>query len=132
MKPSKYIEKVLETESCDYTKIAERLSSIAMIRLLHATLGMVTEVGEIADQVKKHVFYGKPLDKVNIIEELGDTSWYMSMAINVLQRWRINTSWEKVWQANVDKLELRYSGKFSEHRATDRDLGAERDVLEGK
>ncbi len=42
-------------------------------------MGTVTEVGELADQVKRHVFYGLDLDKENLIEELGDIEWYLSI-----------------------------------------------------
>jgi len=43
------------------------------------------------------------------------------------------TSWEQIWEKNIAKLKLRYKGKgkFTETAAKDRDLGAERKVLEG-
>ena len=45
----------------------------------HALLGMVTEAGELADAIKKHVIYGKPLDKVNVMEEIADLMWYLNV-----------------------------------------------------
>jgi NTP pyrophosphatase (non-canonical NTP hydrolase) len=45
----------------------------------HALLGLVTEVGELADCVKKHAIYGKDLDKVNMMEEVSDLLWYLNL-----------------------------------------------------
>lgn len=45
----------------------------------HAKLGIITEVGEIADAYKKHLIYGKPLDVTNIMEEIGDLAWYVAL-----------------------------------------------------
>ena len=49
-----------------------------------ASLALRTESGEIADNVKKHLFYGKNLDKENIVEELGDILWYVSTCCNAI------------------------------------------------
>jgi hypothetical protein len=43
----------------------------------HMAIGVTGELGEIADAVKKHVIYGKPLDLVNLAEEGGDCWWYI-------------------------------------------------------
>lgn len=45
-------------------------------QLIHAQLGMLTEVGELVDAFKREMAYGKPLDAVNIVEEIGDVFWY--------------------------------------------------------
>lgn len=45
----------------------------------HAKLGMVTEVGELADMVKRHVIYDKAIDHINGLEEIGDFCWYLSL-----------------------------------------------------
>ena len=45
----------------------------------HAQLGLLTEIGELADMVKRHVIYGKDLDVVNGKEELGDYCWYLGL-----------------------------------------------------
>ena len=44
----------------------------------HMGLGIVGEVGEIIDALKKHHIYGKPLDRANLVEELGDVCWYVA------------------------------------------------------
>lgn len=46
----------------------------------HAVIGYFTECGEFVDQYKKHMFYGRELDKTNLIEELGDMCWYLALA----------------------------------------------------
>jgi NTP pyrophosphatase (non-canonical NTP hydrolase) len=48
---------------------------------LHATTGGLTEIGgEFCDALKAHLFYGKPLDYVNLGEEIGDSWWYLAIA----------------------------------------------------
>ena len=44
----------------------------------HMALGVVGEMGEIVDQLKKAYIYSKPLDQVNIVEEVGDVAWYVA------------------------------------------------------
>ena len=45
----------------------------------HSGYGLVTEVGELVDAYKRQRFYKKPLDKVNLLEEVGDTLWYLAI-----------------------------------------------------
>lgn len=97
------------------------------IRLLHAAMGCVTEAGEFMDQMKRVTMYGKPIDKVNIIEELGDILWYVNLAINVL-----GITKEDVLEANLRKLQTRYPDKFTTEQALNRDADAERKALESK
>lgn len=98
-------------------------------RLLHAAFGIVTEAGELADAFKKDLFYAgaKPIDYVNIQEELGDLFWYMALACDAL-----GISFEDVWKQNIAKLRKRYPVKFEPEQAANRDLAGERAVLEGK
>lgn len=49
----------------------------------HMGLGIVGEMGEIVDQLKKAYIYGKPLDQVNIIEEVGDVAYYVAGIVNL-------------------------------------------------
>lgn len=46
--------------------------------LEHMTLGIISEFGELADAYKKHLAYGKPLDMVNVAEEIADIVWYIA------------------------------------------------------
>lgn len=45
----------------------------------HAAMGIVGEIGELVDAIKKHTIYGKPLDTVNIMEEIGDCLFYLRL-----------------------------------------------------
>lgn len=43
----------------------------------HMNLGVITEVGEALDIFKKFMAYKKPMDLVNLGEELADIAWYI-------------------------------------------------------
>jgi NTP pyrophosphatase (non-canonical NTP hydrolase) len=93
---------------------------------LHLLLGMVTEIGELADNFKKSIAYGKDIDWVNVKEELGDYLWYF---VNFCTLNNINI--EGLLDINIKKLEARYPEKFfTKERANTRDLERERKVLE--
>lgn len=47
--------------------------------MLHAALGICSEAGELADPIKAHVMYNKLLDRENVIEEMGDLEFFLSM-----------------------------------------------------
>ena len=127
MKPNEYQKLAEVTESKDFVAIAERIGTVENIRLLHALLGLSSEVGEFADALKKHIFYGKPLDKINLSEESGDLMWYLALAANVPGMLSLDESMHR----NIAKLKARYGDKFSEYAASNRDLESERKILEG-
>lgn len=93
---------------------------------MHMILGMVTEVGELADVFKKNMAYGKEIDWTNVYEELGDLMWYV---INFCTVNAIDL--ETVLHINIRKLETRYPEKFSGEAAINRDVQKERATLEG-
>lgn len=126
MNSREFIANALKTESNDFTEIAKRLSDPSRIRLLHAALGMQTEVAEFADALKKHLFYGKPLDMTNLTEEIGDTFWYLAIACDEL-----GMDFEVIWELIIAKLKSRYGDKFNEDGAVNRNLDVERSILEG-
>jgi NTP pyrophosphatase (non-canonical NTP hydrolase) len=43
----------------------------------HMNLGVITEIGEALDIFKKNLAYNKPMDLVNLGEELADMAWYI-------------------------------------------------------
>jgi NTP pyrophosphatase (non-canonical NTP hydrolase) len=92
---------------------------------LHMTMGMVTEVGELIDVFKKDLAYDKPFDWVNVKEEVGDLMWYVANFCRIN-----NLDLEEILQINIDKLTTRYPEKFDVHKANNRDLDAERKILE--
>lgn len=126
-KQQEYRHAVLATESKDFKAIAERLDNYHLIRLLHGGIGMATEAAELLDALKKHIFYGVDLDKTNIKEEIGDSDWYRELLLHVF-------GWtdEDIKDVNIQKLKRRYPEGFSAVSAINRDLEAEREILEGK
>ena len=54
--------------------------------LQHAAMGMITETGELVDNYKRRVVYGKKLDIINLTEEIGDCMWYAALAYDVLHQ----------------------------------------------
>ena len=127
MNPKDYIQQCLVTEARDMSPVLERLQNIGTVRLLHAMIGLCTETGEFQDSLKKHIFYGKEIDKVNLKEELGDLCWYISIALDEL-----GLTYEEIMQTNIDKLRARYGEKFTENAAINRDLDNEVKVLSGE
>ncbi len=117
-----YIEDALRTESALMAVSGERNDTN---RLLHAAMGLTTEAGEFLDALKKHLFYGKPLDLVNLREEIGDIMWYLAIACDAL-----GTDFETEQERNIAKLRKRYPEKFDAEQAIERDLDAERAILE--
>ena len=108
-----------KTKAIDYEAIAERFgvtifdpsAFTLLIDLLHGVLGKVTELGELADPLKKHIFYGKPLDFENMREEMGDGLWYDAACIAPA----LQTSMSTEMTENIRKLAKRYPDQlFSE------------------
>ena len=122
-----YVENVLRTESIDFDAIIKRLSDKDIIRLLHADMGICTESGELTDALKKFIFYGKEVDRINVIEEAGDLMWYIGLLVDAL-----GITLDEVMTKNIAKLSTRYPDKFTVRAALNRDLESERGVLEEK
>ena len=127
-----YQNKALKTNGPDYYKVGERLRGLESelnfnqsLDLLHASMGLVTEAGEFQDMLKKHLYYGKELDTVNLKEEIGDVLWYCAIALKAL-----GTNFESVMKTNIEKLQARYPEKFTEYHAKNRNLNKEREILE--
>lgn len=122
-----YIYQAIKTESIDFEAIKARLSNEKTLRILHAIIGLSTEVGELEDALKKHIFYGKELDEVNLMEECGDLFWYLAILHNVFGK-----GFEYNMKKNIAKLKARYGDKFNEEGALNRKLDIERNILEGE
>jgi NTP pyrophosphatase (non-canonical NTP hydrolase) len=92
---------------------------------LHMVLGMITESAELADNFKKKLAYDRPLDFVNMKEELGDIMWYIVgfCIINDL-------TLADVLETNIRKLSKRYNNGFTKEEAENRNLDLERQELE--
>lgn len=121
-----YVGDAVRTESVKGGEY-ERLADTKILRLLHAFIGIGTESGELQDALKKHIWYGKPLDVVNVEEELGDVMWYWAVACDA-----IGANPTEILERNIAKLRKRYPEKFTAEQAVNRDLAGERAILESR
>jgi len=96
-----------------------------LIRLVHSLLGQMDEVAEKQQALFDVLFNGKSLDEVNGIEESGDLTWYQAVENDVY-----GLSFEEAFDINIAKLRQRYPERFTEFDAIERNLTAERQVLE--
>jgi NTP pyrophosphatase (non-canonical NTP hydrolase) len=87
--------------------------------------GLVTEAGEMMDQVKRTKLYGKKVDTINLVEEAGDIMWYLAILCDDL-----NIDFEELWEKNINKLKVRFPDKFNYQEAIDRKLSDERKAIE--
>lgn len=126
---SNYVGLVLRTESNDYEAIRQRLQDCSTLRLLHGLMGLQTEVGEMMDVLKKHIFYGKPMDWDNLFEEAGDLSWYLGLTLAILHL-KLGVTMDDCLAANIAKLKARYPAQFEEAGALFRDLEAEKITMD--
>lgn len=129
MDADQYQNDALRTEHTpDFVRLGKGPEHDVMIgRLIHAVLGMASEVGELADALKKHVIYGQALDEINVLEENGDLSWYQVVGLAAIKR-----TMSEALERNVEKLKVRYGSSFDVSKALNRNLDAERKALEGK
>jgi NTP pyrophosphatase (non-canonical NTP hydrolase) len=123
---NQYIQDAVKTESIDFSSIYKRVMREEVIRILHASMGLSTEAGELLDAMKKHIFYGKKLDMVNLQEELGDIFWYAAQLADAA-----GFTFEDTMEKNIAKLKARYPDRFTEKDAVNRNLDVERKILEG-
>lgn len=113
-----FVSKALRTETSEFKNQPNP-------RILHAAIGLCTESGELIDALKKSTFYGRKLDIVNVKEEAGDILWYLAILFDEL-----GTDFETEMQRVITKLETRFPEKFTEEAAYNRNLEAEREILE--
>lgn len=78
----------------------------------HMLIGLVGEVGELADCIKKHTKYNKDIDRLNFIEELGDIEFYLEGI-----RQTMGVSRESTLEQNKAKLEYRHPKGYTDETA---------------
>jgi len=83
--------------------------------LLHAAIGLAGEAGELLDAVRKHVFDGQPLDRDNVIEEMGDLAFFFQAMLHALGVDRVY-----IEALNQAKLDERFKGGYSDKAAKER------------
>lgn len=87
---------------------------------IEACLGLAGESGEVVDLIKKTIYYGKPLDRKKLAEELGDTLHYLTRLCE-LNGFDVMD----IAAGNIHKLEKRYKSGYSDGAAI---AQGERDV----
>lgn len=127
--PDEYVRLAMRTECEELEPLARMCplngDPLLPIRLAHALLGISGEAGELSENVKKWIFYGRPLDRQEMKEELGDLLWYVALACNAL-----GVPLSEVMEANISKLKSRFPEKFTTDRAITRDTVAERQAIQ--
>lgn len=87
-----------------------------MVDALHAGVGVSGEAGELLDAIKKFAIYNKPIDRKNVIEELGDIEFYLKAL-----RQTLGITREETLEFNIAKLSKRYhQGTYSDSQAQER------------
>lgn len=94
-------------------------------RILHGVVGIATESAELVEATLNHLVLLEKLDSVNIQEEIGDVFWYIAILID-----SVGGDWDNIQETVIAKLKKRYPDKFTSENAIDRDLDAERKLLE--
>jgi NTP pyrophosphatase (non-canonical NTP hydrolase) len=129
MSPKQYKELIKRTDYNDETLVERfipRLQDPLTAKLVHYTLGLGGEAGELLDAVKKSIRDGKAIDRVNLVEEAGDCLWYLTNLLSAL-----DSSLEEAMQMNITKLNKRYPTGFTEEAGINRNVAEERKAMEG-
>ncbi len=119
MQSKEYMENVKRTESLNF--------NASNTRLLHGAIGCCTEAGELMDVMKKSLFYGREIDRWNLIEEIGDMFWYLALMCDEL-----DYTFENVMDMNIAKLKKRYPKQFTKSDEQNRDYEQEQKAAETK
>lgn len=96
---------------------ANNLNSHEVIRLFHAISGLVTEPSEMLESFLSSILESNPIDKENMLEELGDTFWYQALGAKFLGL----NDFMPVFRGNYGKLVERYGKEWSRNGALYRD-----------
>jgi hypothetical protein len=91
-------------------------------RVFHAVIGMATESVELLEALR---FHGDHMDTINMLEEIGDSSWYQAILID-----EVGGVWDDILDRNIEKLRVRFPDKFTTGDAIGRDTDAERVILD--
>lgn len=102
MTPEQYREICVRNSPADPITISQDQA----LKLLCA-LGIGGEGGEVEDILKKHVFHGKPLDSVRLLEEIGDVLWYVDRLL-----WLMGHTLHDAMSINAAKILARYPNGF--------------------
>lgn len=97
----------------------------SIMALNGAVAALTCSVGDYNDLLKKHLFYGKPLNEEKLKQSLQQLCMALA-GIAIIS----GTTIEEGRATNIAKLKARYGDKFTENAALNRDLETERKILE--
>jgi len=100
-------------------------SEHAAVEVIHGVVGSITETVELAEALVHALETGTPIDVVNLAEEGGDVIWYLACILR-----HGGKDFPALMEQNIAKLRKRYPDGFTTYDAINRDLEAERQVLE--
>lgn len=128
--PNAYQNLALKHEA-DQNLIRERVYALGenATRLDNGVRGLADDCGELNSAVKKYLEYGQPLDRTNVIEEIGDCLWRLAQIAKA-----VSATIEECMIANLAKLNVRYGdGICTDAAAAEaaRDRDAERAAIAG-
>jgi NTP pyrophosphatase (non-canonical NTP hydrolase) len=101
----------------DYQEISKRTMPNKDVKKDSANyaMGLAGEAGEVTDLLKKWVFHGHALDRMDLKKELGDVLHYLS-GLCTLHHFTL----EEVATANIEKLMQRYPNGFDTDKSINR------------
>lgn len=107
--------------------LEELVEDRKQIEFVHGVVGIATESGELLELLQNFLnpAISQEIDIANLKEELGDLFWYIALLANAF-----GFTFEEIQQTNIEKLRQRFPEKFTEELAINRNLEAERKILE--
>lgn len=98
-----------------YLRQAERTAKLPL-SVCELAMGMVGELGEFVDEIKKQLYHGHPRDRDHEKEELGDIFWYLFMLCK-----ERGLDPDEIARKNIEKLWRRYPSGFDSVRSINRE-----------
>jgi NTP pyrophosphatase (non-canonical NTP hydrolase) len=122
-----FVENITSEPSSNTEVLIDRIreldaAGVKLPQLLTFTLGMIGELGETVDLLKKCIFQGKEYTsevEKKLLLEAGDVCFYMVQFCVAM-----GVNFEDLMQLNYEKLSARYpEGHFTIHRSENRKEG---------
>ena len=100
MNPDKYQE-LADRTLCSQEGAMRRIQqNPGSVQMLHSVIGMMGELGELASNLEKWLWYDQGFDMTNFKEELGDMNWYEAEALNAME-----VKFSSILETNIKKLQ---------------------------
>ncbi|MDK2790620.1 MAG: hypothetical protein PWP15_1127 [Methanothermococcus sp.] len=90
----------------NYEKLSRRTLNENGNDIQNFKLGMIGELGEIADVIKKHKYQGHELNKEKLKEEIGDFMWYYVKWLEINMQKGENKYFEEL-ENEIKEVEIR-------------------------